>query len=665
VTGDFQAWYELSGFFMQDLNGDGNPATSDGVFVYERYDAVSVGDHVRVTGNVDEYYDLTEITSVDLVQICGAGVVPPAEVSLPLGSVDEWEQYEGMLVHIPQTLTATDNYNQGLYGEVTLSAGGRLYNPTGVVAPGSEANALQDLNNRRQIQLEDGSTRRNPSPVPYVGEGGTLRAGDTIPDLTGVVHYNFETYEIHPTSPVTFTRVNARQESPSETGGGVEVASFNVLNYFTTIDDSGPICGPSADMDCRGADTAEEFTRQRDKIISAIAAMDAEVVGLMELENHPTDAALQDLVNGLNDAAGAGAYSYIPTGPVGTDAIKVAFIYQTAAVQPVGGFAILDSSVDPAFLDTKNRPALAQTFEEIATGARFTAVVNHLKSKGSDCNDVGDPDTGDGQGNCNLTRTQAAEALVNWLSTDPTRMGDPDSIIIGDLNSYAMEDPVGVIQDAGYTNLVEAYGGAGAYSYIYFGQAGYLDHALSNSSLTGQVQGAEVWHINSDEPYALDYNDYNQPELYQPGPYRSSDHDPVMVGLDLVNQPPVCSGAYPGVDTIWPANHKFVPVEILGVYDPDGNGFAISIDAIYQDEPVDSTGDGAFVPDGLGLGMPRAVVRAERDGAGNGRVYHIFFTAEDHGNTCKGEVTVGVPKSQKTGSTPIDEGALYDSFFLE
>jgi prepilin-type processing-associated H-X9-DG protein len=160
--------------------------------------------------------------------------------------------------------------------------------------------------------------------------------------------------------------------------------------------------------------------------------------------------------------------------------------------------------------------------------------VTHLKSKGSSCDDVGDPDTGDGQGNCNLTRTAAAKAMADWLAGDPTESGDPDVLIVGDLNSYAMETPVEALQDKGYKDLIETYlAPAEQYSYVFFGQAGYLDHGLANMTLAPQVSGVTVWHINSDEPNALDYNNYNQPSLYQPGPYRSSDHDPVLVGLDL------------------------------------------------------------------------------------------------------------------------------------
>src|SRR4026207_2342181 len=119
-------------------------------------------------------------------------------------------------------------------------------------------------------------------------------------------------------------------------------------------------------------------------------------------------------------------YAYINTGTIGTDAIKVGLIYRPAIVTPIGSFKLLTSAVDPRFIDTKSRPSLAQTFEVNATGARFTVVVNHLKSKGSDCLDVDldpglgvdpDNDTGDGQGNCNGTRTLAAQALVDWIAT--------------------------------------------------------------------------------------------------------------------------------------------------------------------------------------------------------------------------------------------------------
>ena len=561
VVGDFQAADQLKGFFVQEESGDfdGDPATSEGLFVFDNLlgTDVSVGQVVRVQGDVTEYFDLTELNNVTSVTICdGTEATAPVSITLPVTAVDDLERYEGMLVTFPQTLYVTGNYTQGRYGEVDLSVSDRLFNPTHLVSPGPAALALQDLNNRSRIQLDDGSTLQNPLPLPpYLGGDGTLRDGDTTAGLTGVLSYGFGVYELQPTAPVSFTRVNLRPAAPA-VGGTLKVAGANLLNYFTTLTSAGAVCGPSGGLDCRGADTPAEFSRQRDKLIAELSAINADIVGLMELENN-TGAAIQDLVSGLNDALGAGTYDHIDTGTLGTDAIRVALIYKPATVTPLGAYAILDSSVDPNFIDTKNRPTLAQTFEQNSNGATFTVAVNHLKSKGSACADVGDPDAGDGQGNCNGTRTAAAQALVDWLATYPTGYSDPDFLIIGDLNSYAQEDPITAIKNAGYTNLIDAYLGAGGYSYVFDGQTGYLDHALSSPALTPQVTGVAEWHINADEPVALDYNDYNQPLLYQPNAYRASDHDPVVVGLNL-NAPPVCSAATPSVNLLWPANHQFV-----------------------------------------------------------------------------------------------------------
>ena len=541
VVGDFQnTSNQLGGFFLQeeDLDADADPLTSEGVFVFDNGFGVdvAVGDVVRVAGTMTEFFNLTELGSVTDLVVCGAPVrgalATPASIVFPVTAVADLEAFEGMAVAMTQTLTVSDNFTTGRYGEVTLSANGRLYQGTQVAEPGAPALAVADLNRRSQIQLDDGSNVQNPLPLPpYLGPDNTLRAGDTVDGLSGVLSFGFGVYELQPTSAVTFTRVNDRSAAPPIVGGTVKVATFNVLNFFTTIDTGTPICGPSGDLDCRGADSVDEFNRQRDKIVAALIALDADVIAIMEVENNPT-AAMQSLVDGLNAVRGAGTFSFVDTGYIGTDAIKVGFIYNTSTMALVGDYAILDSTVDPTFLDTKNRPALAQTFAEIASGEQFTAVANHLKSKGSDCNDVGDPDLGDGQGNCNGVRTDAATALVNWLATDPTGSGDPDFMILGDLNSYGMEDPIDVFRAAGYSAPYND-AQAGAYSYTFFAETGTLDYILTNATLNANVAGAGAWHINADEPSALDYNDYNQPLLYSPDPYRASDHDPIIVGLAL------------------------------------------------------------------------------------------------------------------------------------
>ncbi|MCA9897869.1 MAG: ExeM/NucH family extracellular endonuclease, partial [Anaerolineales bacterium] len=481
---------------------------------------------------------LTEMTALTTVTLCGSGAsVTPATVTLPLTDLTDWEAYEGMLVTFPQTLDVTEVYNLARYGNVDLSFG-RLFNPTQVTTPGAAANALQAQNDLRRITLDDANGAQNQDPViypaPELSAANTLRGGATVTGLTAVLDQRFSTYRLQPVGIVNFVDSNPRTVGPTAVGGNLRVASFNVLNYFNGNGSGGGF--PTS----RGATNLNEFNRQRDKIIAALVAINADVVGLIEIENdgYGSLSAIQDLVNGLNAATAPGTYAFINPGvsQIGTDAIAVGLIYKPASVTPSGAAQILDSSDDPLFLDTKNRPALAQTFSQNGTGEKFTIVVNHFKSKGSACTDVSDPDTGDGQGNCNITRTNAATALVNWLATDPTGSNDSDFLIVGDLNSYAMEDPIAAITGAGYTDLGNSL--PNAYSYVFEGQAGTLDYALASPSLTAQVNSVTEWHINSDEPRALDYNEEfktaNQISLYyNADPYRSSDHDPVVVGLNL------------------------------------------------------------------------------------------------------------------------------------
>jgi len=550
VVGDYQQTGGFNGYYVEEEAGDfdANTATSEGIFVFNTATPVNVGDHVRVKGTVTEFNLLTELTSISSVLLCSTGnpLPAPATISLPVASLNDWEPVEGMLVSLSQTLTVTEVFNLGRFGEVSLSGTGRLPNPTNVVAPGAPSIALEDLNDRSRIILDDGDNQQNIDPTIYPQGGlsasNTLRVGDSLPSLTGIGDQRFGNYRIQPTGPISFNHTNPRPAAPGAVGGNLRVASFNVLNFFNGDGLGGGFPTP------RGANTLTEFNRQLAKEVSAITALDADIVGLMELENDaPGHSAIEDLVAALNAATAPGTYAFIDTGIIGTDQIRVGLLYQPAAVTPIGAFETITTAVDPRFIDTKNRPSLAQTFESNLTGGRLTVVVNHLKSKGSDCNDVGDPDTGDGQGNCNLTRKHAAEAIVDWLATDPTGAGDADYLLIGDMNSYAMEDPISTFKANGFEDTISTHIGAGAYSYVFDGESGYLDHALASTSLAAQVTGVAEWHINPDEPTVLDYNTEfktaNQINtFYDPGPYRSSDHDPVLVGIDLNTGPSVDAG---------------------------------------------------------------------------------------------------------------------------
>lgn len=526
VVGDFQGEGGFDGYYLQDA-GDGDSATSDGVFVFAPGGAdVAEGDAVHVVGTVSEYYGLTEVTAT-AVAVCETGVaLPEATVlELPLDPAVR-ETVEGMRVTLPQTLTIGETFEFARYGQISLSTS-RLDQPTAVADAGSpEAIAVAEANARDAIVLDDGRGRENPDPALHPnGEVFTLentfRSGDLVTGATGVLDYRFDTWAVQPTQGATFEVGNPRPAVP-EVGGDLKVASFNVLNYFTSLDG-------------RGADSPEEFERQEAKIVSALSQIDADVVGLIEIENNGT--AVQTLADAINEVVGAGTYAAIETGVLGTDEITTALIYKPAVVTPAGAFQSLDTADDPRFLDDYNRPALAQTFASTATSETVTVVVNHLKSKGSGCEAVGDPTDPNGQGNCNGVRTQAAAALADWLASDPTGQGAGRELILGDLNSYDYEDPIQVLTDAGLTDLVKQFQGEHAYSYVFDGMLGYLDYALAGTALAGDVTGAAVWHINADEPSLVDYDmSFKQPAqdaLFAPDAFRSSDHDPVIVGIAL------------------------------------------------------------------------------------------------------------------------------------
>lgn len=538
------------GYFLQDPAGDGDPATSDALFVFTgAAPTVAAGQAVRVTGKVVEFNagaatnpqtaqrPVTQLAELSAQIVVGAGpAVAPTPLVLPVADVDGLERLEGMLVRIDGPMVVTQNHFLGRYGQLTLSAGTRLEAVTNRYRPDTpEARAMAQAHRRASLVLDDGSSLQNPNPLPFIGTDRTVRAGDTVRGLTGVVDFGLvgdgpngaAGYRLHPTVAPVFTRDNPRSAVPPAVGGDVRVASFNVLNYFTTIDQPGAACFPGGTRsDCRGADSAAELARQRAKIIEALAAIDADAVGLVEVENNGATA-IQDLVDALNAKVGAGTYAAVPdpASGTGTDAIKVAMIHKPARLVRVGAPR---SDTHPAH----HRPPLAQTFAA-PNGERFTLVVNHFKSKGCDGASGADLDTGDGQGCFNARRLAQGAALRAFLATVAAAAGDPDVLVLGDLNAYAKEDPIVAFTSAGWVDQIARFNRFG-YSYVFDGAAGRLDHALASVSLSPQVTGAVDWHINADEPSVLDYNtEFKPQDLYTPTPYRSADHDPVVVGLAL------------------------------------------------------------------------------------------------------------------------------------
>ena len=595
VTGSYQDSGKLSGFFLQeeDADVDADPNTSEGIFIFCGACATAVveGQRVRATGTVSEFFGATQITASTpaSVVVTDAGnnlaAITPAVISLPIaGNVDAfYEARESMLVRFNDPLFVSEYFELARYGQIELYAGGRPRQFTEDNVPSASGNAAYQLDlARRRVVLDDQNNVENwPLTQPEgrqilfhpQAHGGFsagvqgedyFRGGDRVDNLTGVLHWSFagvtgtDAWRIRPTraTPATFTPVNLRDTTAPAVGGAIRAASVNLLNYFTTVDttsstSSGP-CGPTGGQDCRGADSVIELDRQRERTSIVLCGLNADVVGLVELENAATAAPINDLLGAVN-ARCANGHPYLAadtTAALGTDAIRVQLIYRSGVLTPVGS----------PFKDTNtihDRPPLAQTFDVVAAanaarGQRFTVVVNHFKSKRCSSATGADLDSGDGQGCYASRRTQQAAHLMSWIgSTVVTAANDPDVLLLGDYNAYARETPITTLTTAGYVDLLAVLGGPQAYSYLFDGQLGHLDYTLASATLAPQVRGVAPWHINADELPQFDYNDdvrdtgeaayEEEPNgslltpprtLVQPqSPFRASDHDPVLVGL--------------------------------------------------------------------------------------------------------------------------------------
>ncbi|WP_217271096.1 ExeM/NucH family extracellular endonuclease [Frigoribacterium sp. VKM Ac-2836] len=586
----------LDGYVIQtpDTGGALDLAThvaSDALFVYSASTAssVAVGDYVEVDGTVTEYFGLTQITvpgALSLRQLDASTVAAPRAASVGLPATDaRRETLESMLVLPQGEFTVADTYTTNQYGEVKLASGDRpLIQPTEVARPGSSDYAAVVADNAaRAVTLDDGATTNfftaaNQSiPVPYLSNEDPVTVGASVA-FTDPVVFDFRNsaWKYQPTArltgdtaygdlPVTFEDI--RTDAPREVGGDVTLASFNVLNYFTTTGDQLPGCTFYTDRagapvtvdggcDARGAANAENLARQQVKIVTAITALGADVVSLEEIENsarfgEDRDSALATLVGALNASAGSEVWDYARSPealPANEDVIRLAFIYKKAVVEPVGGSTILTGSA--AFSNA--RQPLSQAFRPVGgdLDSTFVAIANHFKSKGSGSGP--DADQGDGQGGSNGSRVNQANALVAFAAEREAAADTDKVFLLGDFNAYSREDPIEVLRTAGYVDLGSTE--TEEYSYVFSGLSGSLDHVLASPAAAQAVTGVDIWNINSGEGVGLEYSrfNYNVEQLYQPDQFRSSDHDPVVVGVSLLAAPvdpvpPVTDpGATPG-----------------------------------------------------------------------------------------------------------------------
>jgi predicted extracellular nuclease len=541
VVGDLPG---LGGFYLQDADGDGDAATSDGIFVKSTL-PVALGDTVAVRGRASEDFGQTQISSASDAGVCAAGspadLPAPAALDLPTGDAGR-EPFEGMLVRPTDRLTVSEVFALTSFGELTLSEGGLLVNPTEAARPGPAADAVAADNGRRALVLDDGTdVRASVTKRPYLSPTTPVRVGDRLTFTAPVVlGFGFGDWRLEPadgTAEGTFAPTNTRTATPAAVGGDVKVGAFNVLNYFLTF------IGPNA----RGARSQSQLDKQAGKIVPAIRALGADVVTLMEVEdtattgygNHSPDQALADLVRRLNTAAGYDEWSYVPLPKellaVDRDAIRSAIIYRQAAVQPVGEpVGLVDEDVW-----FNAREPIGQTFSK--DGDRFTVVANHLKSKSPGAPTGDNVDTGDGQGEWNGDRQRQAASLAAFAHDLQRRSGDRDVLLLGDFNSYTREDPIEVLREAGFPDLGRRFD-AGRYSYVFDGASGSLDHALASRALRRKVTDVTHWNINSVESFSYQYT--GDPALYAANPYRSSDHDPLLLGIDLSE---TCDGRAPTI----------------------------------------------------------------------------------------------------------------------
>lgn len=543
---------EYGGYFVQEepADHDGDPATSEGVFVAGSAPAeLAVGDTVEVTGGASEEFDRTQVNATETA-VCDVDSVSidPTPLALP-ATTPERERVEGMLVETTEDLYVTGLYTAYSFGELGVAPDGPLTQPTSQYAPDDpRARQLLDAQADSLLFIDD-RDEYGYDNAPWFHDV-RRRAGDLVAAGTaGVLNYSFGDFLLEPVGEFPeIVQVEPRPDAPSLDGGN-DLGAFNVLNYFNTFGDSSVL---------RGARNQAQFDLQSAKIVEAITALDPTVLGIIEVENDYEDhydgdpttvASMQTLVEQLNAKAGAGTYDWVVPdeddlvseglggGGLGTDAIAVGIIYQPDRATEVGDPATFDIDAQLQGEDTdKNRWPLAQSFA--IDGQVVTMVVNHLKSKGSSCEDVDGPDFDPGDdvesdltGNCDLTRTYAAQQLLDWVRTKPTGVRSPDTFIVGDLNSYEEEAPVEVFLDAGYEDAIQTLGGD-ASTYKFDGRYGRLDHVLASPSAKRLLEDAAVWQANSPEPYGYLY--YLDPveTVETATAYASSDHDPVMVSID-------------------------------------------------------------------------------------------------------------------------------------
>ncbi len=505
VTKRVESLYK--GFFLQAEQSDSDEATSDGIFVFTGdapASSIKEGSRICMQGQVREYFDQTQLSLTEAnFQVLEENAAELEAVRMEFNAnsplEDQLEAYEGMLVSTTGSdLVVTRNFGfdfDSFRNNMVLSLSTPLYKPTQKFAAlSSKAKQLAAENNRSQLFIETDNKPGN-GEIPYFdefnAETGYIRVGDRVENLEGVLAYSYGEYRLIPETAEQLDAADFvhdfsdREDQPDlPADHDLKVASFNVLNYFNSGvgGDSNPL-GQN-----RGAgDNQADFERQRTKIVNAMISIDADIIGLMEIENNGfgEKSAIQDLLTHLNaEFSDEDKYRFVRTtdnSVIGTDAIAVGILYRPAKVSLAKDAELIEMPIQRAeyqaleggnevtrSLFKGQRNALVQEFAvKLDDGQTrpLTVAVNHFKSKGSQCfNDYAEyqwpvPLRGsridernaervegfedDLQGSCNEFRLSAAKVLGDYMRENKAG----DVLLLGDLNAYGKEDPVRLLTD--------------------------------------------------------------------------------------------------------------------------------------------------------------------------------------------------------------------------
>ena len=524
----------LGGVFVGSLAPDDDPRTAEGLFVPRPRDAeprLRQGDRVRLAGVVrelgdDDAGDAT-LTALEPTAITPVGHADVPETRLVAPPPHGWESLEGMRVVVEAPLTVTGVDALARHGELALAFDGRLFAPTELAPPGPQAEAIAADNARRLLRVDDARTRPDPDDLwflPAHDDTAPLRVGSTIARVVGVVDQRFGRHRLQLVEALGGIG-QAPRPAPPTVAGDRRIAGFNLLNLF-----NGDGAGGGFPTE-RGAEDFARYERQQAKLVAIVQGLQPDLAALMELENDGFGprSSIAQFVDALNAAGPHRDWRFVDAGDgPGVDGIRVGMIYRASRFTPVGAPA---TRIDGPFAE-RSRAPLAQAFRACdgrACGPVFVVAANHFKSKGCG-RDVADADAdrGDGQACFNAVRVESARRLHEWLAGDPTGTAPAGTLVIGDLNAHAQEDPLRWLAAHGWRDAFAIAGEPRPYSYVFAAQSARLDHALVDAGLAARVRGAAHWHANADESEAFDYRRDGDGD-----PWRASDHDPMLVGFDL------------------------------------------------------------------------------------------------------------------------------------